>query len=218
MIIIFLFVMFSLIASNRDERFSRSSDRIHPWHSSSVVGGRDSKESGTWLGISKTGDDKNFMFYLRAYFDVGLFSAVTNNRQSKIPPLYINKVSRGNLISEFFNISAEEEDGKMAKRDEFIDDYMRDFLLRHTDHLYNGFSLLLGALKDPINDIRIIHHPLHSSHKPLSESSNYYTIKQGELFIMCNGDMFSNWNKVTHGREKLSKILHDKVKSMLFYV
>jgi uncharacterized protein with NRDE domain len=45
-----------IIAANRDEEFSRPADKASFWNDyPNVLGGRDLKEGGTWLGISKEG-------------------------------------------------------------------------------------------------------------------------------------------------------------------
>ena len=45
-----------IIASNRDEYYNRSTEKAHFWKDNlEILGGRDKKYGGTWLGITKTG-------------------------------------------------------------------------------------------------------------------------------------------------------------------
>ena len=75
-----------VMIANRDELFSRPSLPIHEWDNpKDIIGGRDLKQSGTWLAFSKKGK----------------FAALTNypfvDRQVE------NPISRGLLISEYLD-------------------------------------------------------------------------------------------------------------------
>ncbi len=73
-----------LIASNRDEFFERPTKPAHFWDDApEVLAGRDMKNMGTWLGITKTGK----------------FAALTNFREPRL--MKSNPPSRGLLVSDF---------------------------------------------------------------------------------------------------------------------
>lgn len=73
-----------IFASNRDEFFGRPTRDAHPWEEDSkVLGGKDLKEGGTWLGISRR----------------GRFSAITNYRDLK--NIKHDAPSRGQLTKHF---------------------------------------------------------------------------------------------------------------------
>lgn len=82
-----------ILAANRDEFFDRPSEAADFWPDQpQVLGGRDLKEMGTWLGVTKE----------------GRFAAITNYRD----PLSLksNAPSRGKLVSDYLtgNLSAED--------------------------------------------------------------------------------------------------------------
>lgn len=75
-----------IIAANRDEFYSRPTERAQFWLDHPMVfGGRDLEKMGTWLGVTKS----------------GRFAAVTNYRN---PSMLIEEpYSRGGLVSDFLN-------------------------------------------------------------------------------------------------------------------
>lgn len=79
-----------VLAANRDEYFSRPTRAAHYWEDApAVLGGRDLKAGGSWLGVD-TG---------------GRLAAVTNYRE---PPQAVTGVeSRGRLVSDFLTQSRE---------------------------------------------------------------------------------------------------------------
>lgn len=73
-----------VVAANRDEFYGRPAAQAHFWSDHpDVLGGRDLKMGGTWLGISRS----------------GRFAAVTNYRET--PPDPVPPRSRGELTSDF---------------------------------------------------------------------------------------------------------------------
>lgn len=82
-----------ILAANRDEFFDRPSEAADFWPDQpQVLGGRDLKEMGTWLGVTKE----------------GRFAAITNYRDPS--SLKSNAPSRGKLVSDYLtgNLSAED--------------------------------------------------------------------------------------------------------------
>ncbi|XP_068681144.1 transport and Golgi organization protein 2 homolog [Montipora foliosa] len=108
-----------IIASNRDEYYSRPTARARYWDKNpNILAGMDlepGKEGGTWLGVNKNGN----------------FAAVTNYRQA---PQFLNSnaVGRGHLVPDFL--------------EENID--VKEYLQRISNKAvnYNGFNLLVGKL------------------------------------------------------------------------
>ncbi|WP_349407437.1 NRDE family protein [Pseudalkalibacillus sp. SCS-8] len=73
-----------IVAANRDEFYERPTAPLHFWEDDpSILAGRDLKEMGTWMGISKQ----------------GRFAALTNFRDPSESTE--NKRSRGELVSDF---------------------------------------------------------------------------------------------------------------------
>lgn len=73
-----------IIAANRDEMYARPTKAAHFWDDNdTVLAGRDLKQHGTWLGITKS----------------GRFAALTNFRNPK--ENQENKQSRGHIVKNF---------------------------------------------------------------------------------------------------------------------
>lgn len=74
-----------IIAANRDEQYDRPTAKAHYWDDHpQILAGRDLKEKGTWLGITKS----------------GRFAALTNYRDPKTMYKTFEK-SRGDLVKNF---------------------------------------------------------------------------------------------------------------------
>jgi uncharacterized protein with NRDE domain len=71
------------LAANRDEFFARPTAAMHWWPDSNVLAGRDLKNGGTWMGVSRT----------------GRLALVTNVRDPSLRKS--SAPSRGNIVSEF---------------------------------------------------------------------------------------------------------------------
>jgi len=73
-----------LVAANRDEEYARPSTALGPWTDApQILGGRDLKAGGTWLGLARA----------------GRFAAVTNVRETPTQPAWQH--SRGELPTAF---------------------------------------------------------------------------------------------------------------------
>lgn len=120
-----------VLAANRDEFYGRPSAALHFWPDApTILAGRDLVQSGTWLGIDRT----------------GRFAAVTNYREPLAPAAAqpdpdagspgddctpSSAPSRGHLVSAFLK----------GRSDPLT--YLES--VRSTRHLYQGFNLLVGA-------------------------------------------------------------------------
>jgi len=75
-----------IVASNRDEYYSRPTMPMHWWDDAPVLAGRDLQASGTWMGVTRG----------------GRFAAITNYRNvpesGKTPE---RPLSRGKLVTDF---------------------------------------------------------------------------------------------------------------------
>nr|WP_106779070.1 NRDE family protein [Lysinibacillus timonensis] len=72
-----------VIVANRDEEYSRPTKAAHYWEDQpNILAGRDLKEMGTWLGVSKQGK----------------FAALTNFRDPTLPSA---PMSRGEIVKSF---------------------------------------------------------------------------------------------------------------------
>lgn len=73
-----------ILAANRDELRARPTAEADWWHDApDVLGGRDLKAGGTWLGMTRQ----------------GRFAALTNFREHRAPP--DNASSRGQLVADY---------------------------------------------------------------------------------------------------------------------
>lgn len=75
-----------IVASNRDEYYSRPTQAMHWWSDAPVLAGRDLQAGGTWMGVTRG----------------GRFAAITNYRNvpedGKVPA---RPLSRGKLVTNF---------------------------------------------------------------------------------------------------------------------
>lgn len=81
-----------IVAANRDEFLDRPTARVHYWEDyPTILAGRDLKQMGTWMGVTKTGQ----------------FAALTNYRD----PLEIpdGKKSRGELVADYLKVKTSPE-------------------------------------------------------------------------------------------------------------
>ncbi|MGV9673290.1 NRDE family protein [Gordonia sp. NPDC003504] len=75
-----------ILAANRDEFFTRSTEPVHAWPDLPIIGGRDLQAGGTWMGVSTVGARR--------------LAAVTNVRDGIAQPMP-DKRSRGALPVDF---------------------------------------------------------------------------------------------------------------------
>jgi uncharacterized protein with NRDE domain len=81
-----------VVAANRDEFFIRPTAAAGFWPGSDILAGRDLKEGGTWMGLTRS----------------GRFAALTNYRD---PALHVEgRASRGDLVVEFLHSGASPAD------------------------------------------------------------------------------------------------------------
>ena len=117
-----------IVAANRDEYFERPSQVAHFWNDNPhILGGRDLKHSGSWIGISRN----------------GRFAAVANFRE---PPKRIaGATSRGTLVSKYLmtDIKAEDYLKDLLDRLEQFDGF--NLLVGDRDALY-----FLGSIEKQI--------------------------------------------------------------------
>ncbi|XP_007899975.1 transport and Golgi organization protein 2 homolog [Callorhinchus milii] len=113
-----------VLASNRDEIYSRPSKPADFWASNSdILSGLDmeeGKEGGTWLGISRKGK----------------FATLTNYLQPIMNP---NAHGRGSLVSNF--LTGNQDSLSYLKR------------ISTEGHLYNGFNLLAADFSNTKEDV-----------------------------------------------------------------
>lgn len=74
-----------IVVANRDEEYDRPTKEAHFWEDDpTILGGRDLKQMGTWLGVSKS----------------GRFAAITNFRNPTLP---VAPKSRGEIVTDFLS-------------------------------------------------------------------------------------------------------------------
>lgn len=76
-----------VLLGNRDEFFDRPTTPLNQWEDATIIGGRDEKSGGTWLGINP---------------DTGKWATVLNVREVGYPQPD-NKISRGKLVSDYLS-------------------------------------------------------------------------------------------------------------------
>lgn len=120
-----------LLVANRDEFHSRPTLPLHFWEDHpEILAGRDEKEGGTWMGVSKT----------------GRISALTNHRN--IPLHRSDARSRGFLVKNFLSSSNSPED------------YLQELIQTRKDYnpynLVFGDKEKLFVYSNISNDVNII--------------------------------------------------------------
>ncbi|WP_208725694.1 NRDE family protein [Leptospira noumeaensis] len=104
-----------VIVSNRDEFFERPTESLHLWDTSpEIIGGKDLKAGGTWLGASSFGK-------------VAFLTNVRNLRK----PSHPHPISRGSLVLDF--LKSEKE---VSSKD-YLEKVQRDA------NEYEGFNLFV---------------------------------------------------------------------------
>src|SRR5690625_3692748 len=99
-----------IFAANRDESYGRPTKPAHYWaEHPRVLAGRDLKAGGTWMGINRD----------------GVFSAVTNYRDMKAPPIVDDPPSRGHLVLDYLIEGGDPENylKRVAQRADLYDGF-----------------------------------------------------------------------------------------------
>ncbi len=81
-----------ILASNRDEFFERPTQAMHWWPGDHILAGKDLRNNGTWLGITRS----------------GRFAMLTNIRDPSLRR--VDPPSRGGLVREFLESTASPHD------------------------------------------------------------------------------------------------------------
>lgn len=116
-----------LVAFNREENVNRATDKLNYFkEDDNILGGRDIKESGTWLAYNKK--NKNIAF-------------LTNFKHPSINPQK-GKISRGFLIYNFLK-STFYKNNEIKKQE--IIDYLRE--IKENKNNYSPFNLVIGNLE-----------------------------------------------------------------------
>ncbi len=111
-----------ILAANRDEFYDRPTARAAFWKDSpNLLAGRDLKEGGTWLGITRE----------------GRFSAITNYRDPASNKTDVP--SRGGLVSRFL-LSREAPETYLARLSSKAHQYNGFNLVVGCDHRYHWYS------------------------------------------------------------------------------
>ena len=120
-----------IVAANRDEFYKRPTDKAHFWPDApSLLAGRDLRQKGTWLGITKE----------------GRFAALTNIRDLSLEGK--NKTSRGGIVSEFLTstLSPVHYLEKISKEKDSYAGF--NVLVGHADELFH-----YNNLENEINEV-----------------------------------------------------------------
>lgn len=122
-----------VLLANRDEFFERPAEPMHWWRDrTDVLGGRDLRGGGTWLGVNRS----------------GRFAALTNFRDGRAPMAPKDAPSRGLLVSAM--LDATPFDGDLARVEKHAHEYAGFNLL--TGDLPAGKLFWLGNRDDARSD------------------------------------------------------------------
>ncbi|STX51755.1 Uncharacterized conserved protein [Legionella busanensis] len=175
-----------IILSNRDEFYARPTSSAHFWQDNlNVFAGRDLKEGGTWLGITRS----------------GYFALLTNYRD---PQLYdLSLESRGKLVSDYLFTC------------ESISPLQYLQKIQSCSDKYNKFNLIVGSINQIVyysniqNTIQTLSSGIYSLSNHLLNTSWPKTEKAKALFKKHIGEL----DKYTNNQEKIDflyTILSDK--------
>lgn len=127
-----------ILAANRDEYYNRPSDYAKFWKDNpDILGGRDLKKMGTWMGLTRT----------------GRFAAITNYRD---PSWEIeNAASRGELVSHYLNSneSADEYVKKLQHKSHHYNGFNLIFGDIHTFMYYSNKTNVIQEVKPGIHGL-----------------------------------------------------------------
>ncbi|MCD2137368.1 NRDE family protein [Salinicoccus halitifaciens] len=128
-----------VMAANRDEEYSRPTEAAHFWEDHpNLLGGRDLRGMGTWLGITKD----------------GRFSALTNVRNTK-ELLSTHSKSRGHLVREFLTGDDQPEEYLKKVAEEGGDYAGFNLLVGNKDGLYylNNYDNEVVRVEDGVHGL-----------------------------------------------------------------
>src|SRR5699024_685623 len=155
-----------VMAANRDEEYSRPTKEAHYWEEHPhILGGRDLRGMGTWLGITKS----------------GRISALTNIRNTK-ELLSTHQKSRGHLVSGYLTGNQNPSD------------YLNDISKTGSDYagfnLLVGSQDEVFYLNNYDNEVIKVDNGLHglSNHHLDTPWANVGKVKEGVKDIMENDD------------------------------
>ena len=175
-----------VLASNRDEFWSRPTAPLHWWDAGeskeihdtvpTILAGQDFQEGGTWLAMQS---------------HTHRLAVVTNYREP-LPPLGQEpSLSRGKLVTDFLS----------SQTTTCIDDFIAH--LEKESHLYSGFNLLFGS---PTWGYYFYSNRTAASS---SEANHPIKLETGQVYGMSNGFLNEPWPKVSRGKEAFSKALEE---------
>lgn len=187
-----------IIASNRDEFRARPCRASSWWSdgdgddddpSTSILAGKDMKESGTWLGITKS----------------GRIACITNYRDMKNRQERTDATSRGKLVVQYL------------KEETTPNDFMKHFLGPDDACKYNGFNLLLGQLSMLSMDLNWCSNVKNSNdtHPSSAKISEPPPLLQQHLetgiHVISNAHLNTPWLKSERLRKHLTQIIHPSI-------
>ncbi len=193
-----------ILAANRDEFFSRPTAPMDFWHDNpDIIAGRDLKEGGTWLGISKTGK----------------FAALTNYRDpAKIKK---NPPSRGQIIKDYLTSNKNAADflADLQKKADSFNGF--NLLLSDDKSLFwfsnSGQETDVELCSDPLTKSKIltINEDYANENSPLIREFSH--IKGGKpaklipgIYGLSNHLLNTPWPKIKEGTQSLKKIITEK--------
>jgi uncharacterized protein with NRDE domain len=125
-----------IFAGNRDEFYQRPAVKAHFWDDKpEILGGRDAKAGGTWLGVNRSGE----------------FAAITNYRD--IPRHDPNAKSRGHIITDYLS-------GKMSWND-YLQDLHQNDEIYNGYNLIAGDLNGMGHYSNYENEVNVIKPGVH---------------------------------------------------------
>jgi uncharacterized protein with NRDE domain len=176
-----------IIATNRDEFRARSCRPSAWWtdddddqHHPNLLAGKDLKESGTWLGITKH----------------GRIACITNYRDMKNDKVERSDApSRGRLVIQYL------VDEDNTSPHEFI----QRFLGPNDATRYNGFNLLLGQLSPSTEELYWCSNIIGSTSEPKIPLQQH--LDPG-IHVISNAHLNTPWPKSERLRNHIYQIVH----------
>lgn len=174
-----------IVAANRDEFYERPSAPVDFWEDApDILAGRDLKEGGTWLGITRAGR----IAALTNYRDPGSF-------RDTAP-------SRGALVSRYLqgNQSPEKYLGDLASHSDFYNGF--NLIVGDSSGLFYFSNRTLPDRDDPVYPLPEI----SSAERSVSAPSSPRKISPG-IHGLSNSLLDIPWPKVIRGKKALETLL-----------